>query len=82
MSQILEGQEGILCLVDDVLIFAPTQQEHDIRLHAALAKIQAAGLTLNKEKCEFNKERLTFLGHMTRMTRMASQQTQRRHRQF
>ena len=53
-----------MCHVDDVLICAPTQLEHDIRLHAALAKIQAAGLTLNKEKCEFNKERLTFLGHI------------------
>ena len=38
--------------------------EHDIRLHVALVKIQAAGLTLNKEKCEFNKERLTFPGHI------------------
>jgi len=29
-----------------------------------LAKIQAADLTLNKEKCEFNKERVPFLGHV------------------
>ena len=64
MSEILEGQEGVLCHVDDVLIFASTQQGHDARLHTALAKIQAAGLTLNEEKCEFNKERVTFLGHV------------------
>lgn len=61
MSNILQGQEGVLCHVDDVLVFAPTQQEHDIRLCAAVAKIQAAELTLHREKCEFNKERLTFL---------------------
>lgn len=48
----------------DVLVFAPTQQKHDISLHAALGKIQAAWLTLNREKCEFNKERLTFLSHV------------------
>ena len=53
-----------MCHLDDVLMFASTQQEHDARLHAALAKIQAAGLTLNEEKCEFNKERVTFLGHV------------------
>ena len=64
MSKILEGQERVLCRVHDVLVFAPTQQEHDIRLHAALAKIQAAGLTRNREKCKFNKERLTFLSHV------------------
>ena len=39
MSEILEGQAGALCHVDDVLVLAPTQQEHDTRLHAALAKI-------------------------------------------
>ena len=50
--------------MDDVLIFASTQQEHDARLPTALATIQAAGLTLNKKKCEFNKERVTFLGHV------------------
>ena len=28
MSEIVEGQEDVLCHVDDVLVFAPTQQEH------------------------------------------------------
>ena len=64
MSEILEGQEGFLCHVDNVLVFASIQQEHDARLCTALAKIQAAVLTLNEEKCEFNKERVTFLGHV------------------
>ena len=49
--------------MDDVLIFGKDQKEHDIRLSAALEKIHAAGVTLNKEKCEFNKTSLTFLGH-------------------
>ena len=31
---------------------------------AALEKIQPAGVTLNKDKCEFNKTSLTFLGHI------------------
>lgn len=49
---------------DNVLIFGRTQREHDTKLHTALEKIQSAGVTLNKEKCEFNKDRLTFLGHV------------------
>ena len=64
MEAILEGQEGVLCHMDDVLIFGQTQQEHDTRLHAALQKIKSAGVTLNEEKCEFNKDRLMFLGHV------------------
>ena len=47
----------------DILIFGKDQKEHDTRLTAALEKIQAAGVTLNKDKCEFNKTSLTFLGH-------------------
>ena len=47
METILTGQEGVLCHIDDVLIFGRTQQEHDARLHAALQAIQSAGVTLN-----------------------------------
>ena len=47
--------------MDDVLIFGRTQQEHDARLHAALQKIQNARVTLNKDKCEFSRNRLVFL---------------------
>ena len=63
MSNILEGLAGVLCLMDDILIFGKDQKEHDVRLTAALERIQAAGITLNKDKCEFNKTSLTFLGH-------------------
>ena len=64
MGEILEGQEGVLCHMDDVLIFGRNQLEHDTRLHSALQRVQEAGLTLNQDKCEFSKQRLTFLGHV------------------
>ena len=49
--------------MDDILIFGITQEEHDNRLHKVLQKLQSHGVTLNKQKCEFNRKRLTFLGH-------------------
>ena len=63
MSHILVGLQGVLCLMDDVLIHGKDQQEHDTRLMAALKRIQDAGVTLNYKKCEFNKTNLIFLGH-------------------
>ena len=51
MSTILDGLAGVLCLKDDILIFGKDQKEHDTRLTAALEKIHAAGVTLNKTKC-------------------------------
>ena len=51
MSTILEGLEGILCQIDDILIFGSDQKQHDERLVTALQRIQEAGITLNTEKC-------------------------------
>ena len=64
MSEILADQEGVLCHIDDVIIFGRNQEEHDQRLHSALKKIEESGVTLNVVKCEFNKNRLLFLGHV------------------
>ena len=64
MSRILEGLEGVLCLMDDVLVFGRDKEEHRRRLMAVLKKIEAAGVTLNPNKCEFGKTQLKFLGHL------------------
>ena len=64
MSAILEGLEGVLCLMDDVLVFGKTKVEHDKRLFAVLQQIQKAGITLNTDKCEFWHDKLTFLGYV------------------
>ena len=64
MSQILAGLKGVLCQMDDVLVFGSDKAEHDIRLTAALDRIRNRGVTLNREKCEFEKNKLLFLGHV------------------
>ena len=46
MSKILKGLEGVQCQMDHVLIFGKDREEHDIRLTAALKRIQTAGATL------------------------------------
>ena len=38
--------------------------QHDQRLTAVLKRLQATGLTLNSEKCEFVKICVKFLGHV------------------
>ena len=64
MSSILSGLEGVVCLVDEVLVFGENQQAHDKALRATLERIKEAGLTLNKEKCEFSKTSVKFLGQV------------------
>jgi len=59
-----EGLDGVLCLIDDVLIFGSSKEEHDARLSAVLQRIEKAGATLNKEKCLFRQTKIKFLGHI------------------
>ena len=60
----LSGLPGVLCLLDDVLVFGKNQTEHDAHLEAVLKLIESAGVTLKPSKCEFSKSELKFLGHI------------------
>ena len=59
----LEGMEGVVCHMDDILVHGTDQTQHDARVRAVLQRLQAAGLTLNN-KCEFSKTSIKFLGHI------------------
>ena len=64
MSETLIGLQGTVSMIDDILVAGATQEEHDQRLTSALERIEAAGITLNKEKCEFSKDKVTYLGQV------------------
>ena len=64
MSCILADLRGVVCMMDDVLVHGSTHKEHDERLKAVLNKLQSTGVTLNKEKCQFRKTRVQFLGQI------------------
>ena len=66
MSTALEGLEGVVCLMDDILIHGKTREEHDKRVLATLERLQKYGITLNKEKCSFSTDSVRFLGHIVR----------------
>uniref|UniRef100_A0A8C6PAY8 Gypsy retrotransposon integrase-like protein 1 n=1 Tax=Nothobranchius furzeri TaxID=105023 RepID=A0A8C6PAY8_NOTFU len=64
VTEVTEGLEGVVCHIDDVLVWGRTQEEHDARLHAVLEKIQKAGITLNTDKCDLSRSEMSFLGHV------------------
>ena len=51
-------------MMDDILVFGKDEGEHDSRLDKVLERLQAAGMTLNKAKCEFSVKKIHFLGHV------------------
>ena len=64
MSTTLDSLEGVVCLMDDILIYGKTREEHDKRVLATLERLQKRGITLNKEKCSFATDSVRFLGHI------------------
>ena len=54
--------------MDDALILEKDVQEYDARLEQVLQQIQAAGATLNQEKCQFHKSSIKLLGHLADAT--------------
>ena len=62
MSGILSDLDGVVCLIDDIIVYGKTEQEHDQHLKATLRRISEAGLTLSKEKCVFGATSISFLG--------------------
>ena len=62
-SKVLDGVEGAVNHVDDVLVWGRTQEEHDRRLRETLNRLKGANITLN-HKCEISRSQVKFLGHI------------------
>lgn len=64
MQGVLDGCEGCVHYIDDILIFAKTADELNERTKRVEGALRKNNLTLNKEKCEYNKTKVTFLGNV------------------
>ena len=63
MNKLLEGLEGVVCHMDDVLIIGADQEQHDRRLVKVFERNESAKLTLNAAICELSNTSVKFLGH-------------------
>ena len=64
IRETLEGIPGALNISDDILVFGKTQSGHDQSLEAVFQRLKERGLTLNKHKCEYGKDKLEFYGYV------------------
>ena len=62
-AKLLEGLEGVVCHMDDVLVVGRDQEQHNARLTKVLERIESAELTLNAAKCKFSRASVKFPGH-------------------
>lgn len=50
--------------IDDVIIFAQTEEQHDIVVKEVLKIFRENNVLLNNDKCIWKTNKLTFLGHI------------------
>ena len=53
-----------LAYLDDIIIWAPSLEEHLHRLRLLFDRIRTAALKLKPTQCQFLKRELSFLGHV------------------
>ncbi|CAB0040089.1 unnamed protein product [Trichogramma brassicae] len=57
-----EFEPNIFGYLDDIIVATDTFEEHLQWLEVVLSKLREAGLSVNRKKCEFCCQRLTYLG--------------------
>ena len=58
------NQKEVFVYLDDIIVFASTEQEHEERLIRVLDRLRAYGLKLSPEKCHFFQSKVKCLGHV------------------
>ena len=49
---------------DDILVHGKNKREHDKNLELVLKRLNFKGVTLNKQKCQFNLDSIKFFRHV------------------
>ena len=65
-SEVLGGLMYEICelYIDDVIIFADSEEEMVFNLHQVLARLHSRGITVSSDKCSFGLEEIEFMEHI------------------
>ncbi|UYV76796.1 K02A2.6-like, partial [Cordylochernes scorpioides] len=64
MDSILLDLKGVICYLDDVVVYAKDRQELEERLRKVLQRFDKVGIRLNRNKCKFAMEELDISVHI------------------
>ena len=62
MEQMFEDIEGVRVYMDDILIWAMSEEEHEGRLKMVKERIKKYNLYMNWDKCKLGRESVVFIG--------------------
>jgi len=55
---------GVLAYMDDILVYADTEKQHDDTVREVLRRLQRNGLAVSLEKCVWKTQEVEFLGYI------------------
>jgi len=66
MDQVLSGLQGndMFVYLDDIVIYAASLIEHQIKFHMFAEQLRWANLKLQPNKCEFLRKEVNYLGYV------------------
>ncbi|KAL4231673.1 hypothetical protein ACF0H5_009252 [Mactra antiquata] len=64
IHQTLLSCKGVANIADDIIIHGSDQEHHDRNLKKCLETLKEKGLTINRNKSQFNMDKVVFMGHV------------------
>ena len=64
MGEILSGLNGVLCYLDDVVVYGKSERDQDCNLQLVINRLKEWGVKLNRSKCHLKKPEIQPLGHI------------------
>ena len=63
IDKCFESMPGVAAIVDDILVYGKTPQEHNENLIRVLDKCRNVGIKLNKDKLQVGIQEVEYFGH-------------------
>lgn len=70
INQILANLEGVECYFDDIIIHGSTLEITYRRLKKCLDRLQEFNIHVNRKKCQFFKEEISYLGYVISLNKI------------
>ena len=64
INKVLAGLDFTFGYLDDILIYSPDVPMHLVHMRQLFQRLREADLKLNREKCNFFKSHIQYLGHL------------------
>ena len=64
IDECYEGLKGVVTIVDDILVYGKTREDHDKNLQAVLQRSLDQGIRFNEDKLEVGVSEVEYFGHL------------------